>query len=259
MADTVVLDNLAVVLHQPRYPENIGSAARALCNMGMSRLHVVAPENYDLERVRRLATHAAAKVVDRIALFDNLPDALAPFRYVVGTSARIGAQRQATFTPRRLGRHLVSVSAQNQVALVFGPEDRGLSNEDLRRCHILVNIPSARFSSLNLAQAVMVVCYEIFTAGRSTKGPYVPRMAQRHELDGMYEQVKEVLVNICYINPENPDYWMNKMRHFFTRLQLQAREVSIIRGICRQVNWYGRKCFEDGRRAESSRGKGGPS
>ena len=206
--------------------------------------------------LRKLATHAAVKVVDGIELFDNLPDALAPFGYVVGTSARTGAQRQATFTPRRLGRHLISVSAQNQVALVFGPEDRGLSNEDLRRCHILVNIPSARFSSLNLAQAVMVVCYEIFTAGLTSPGPYVPRMAERHELDGMYEQVKDVLVNICYINPENPDYWMNKIRLFFTRLQLQAREVSIIRGICRQVTWYGRKCFEDGRKAESSPGQG---
>ena len=259
MGDKVVLDNLTVVLHQPRYPENIGAAARALCNMGLGRLRVVAPENYNLERVKMLATHAAARVVDGIELFDSLSDALAPFSYVAGTTARLGSRRQAAYTPRRLARHLVPVSAQNRVALVFGPEDKGLSNEDLRRCHALVNIPSAQFSSLNLAQAVMVVCYEIFMAGLNSPGPYVPRMAERHELDGMYEQVKQVLVKISYINPENPDYWMNKIRHYFTRLQLQAREVSIIRGICRQVNWYGRKCFEEGRRAGLSSGQGDPS
>ncbi|MBW2564903.1 MAG: RNA methyltransferase, partial [Deltaproteobacteria bacterium] len=73
-----------------------------------------------------------------------------------------------------------------------------------------------------------------------------PRLANRHELDGMYDQLKDILVKISYINHENPDYWMNKLRYFFTRMQLRAREVSIIRGICRQINWYGKKRYEDG-------------
>ena len=92
----------------------------------------------------------------------------------------------------------------------------------------------------------MVVCYELFTAGAQDTGPTVPRLANRHELDRMYTQLKDILVRISYINAENPDYWLNHIRQFFTRIQLRAREVSIIRGLCRQVDWYARKNYEDG-------------
>jgi tRNA/rRNA methyltransferase len=123
-----------------------------------------------------------------------------------------------------------------------------LTNAELRLCHWLVTIPTAEFSSLNLAHAVMLLCYEIFTAGAEIPAAPIPRLANRYELDGMYEQVKDILTRIHYVNPENPDYWMHKIRQFFTRLQLSAKEVSIIRGICRQVDWYARKRYEDGRR-----------
>jgi tRNA/rRNA methyltransferase len=130
--------------------------------------------------------------------------------------------------------------------LLFGPEDRGLTNEELRLCHALVNIPTAQFSSLNLAQAVMVLSYELFKASLPEPGTATPRLATRIELDGMYGQIKDILVRINYIQPENPDYWMNKIRHFFSRLQLRGGEVSIIRGICRQIQWYAGKCHQDG-------------
>jgi len=243
----VTLDHVAVVLQKPRYPENIGSAARAICNMGIGQLRVVAPENFDLSKVRALATHAAADVVDRIEVFDGLGEALAPFQYVVGTTARTGGQRRVLNSPARLARELVAISRENRVALVFGPEDRGLTNEDIRLCHSLVTIPTADFSSLNLAQAVMIICYELFTAGCPQSAANAPCLATRHELDGMYDQLRDILVRISYINPENPDYWMNKIRRFFTRMQLKSGEVSIIRGICRQIDWYGKKCHEDGR------------
>jgi len=122
------------------------------------------------------------------------------------------------------------------------------SNEDIRFCDALVNIPTADFSSINLAQAVMIVCYEIFNAGCAESQDFVPSLATSHELEGMYDQLKDILVRISYINNENPDYWMNKLRNFFSRLQLQAREISVIRGICRQIDWYGKKCFNDGQR-----------
>jgi tRNA/rRNA methyltransferase len=137
----------------------------------------------------------------------------------------------------------------NQIAILFGPEDRGLSNEDIMFCHELINIPTAEFSSLNLAQAVMIICYEIFSADRKENKIFIPRLANRNELDGMYDQLKDLLVRISYINAENPDYWMNKLRYFFTRLQLRAKEVSMIRGICRQVDWYGKKCYDEGKKA----------
>ncbi len=240
------LENVSIILHRPRYPENIGAAARAICNMGMSDLVVVSPENDDIERIRTLATHAASQVVDNIRRFADLREALSPFGFVAGTTARLGGQRDAIMSPETLAQRLVPISQENRVAILFGPEDRGLTNEDLRRCHGLVNIPTDDFSSLNLAQAVVIVGYALFTAGRRHAGGAAPRLAQRHELDGMYDQLREILVKINYVNPENPDYWMHKIRQFFTRLELRAREVSIIRGIIRQVNWYSRKRYDDG-------------
>lgn len=242
----VRLENVTVVLNRPRYPENIGSAARAACNMGIHRLAVVAPENCDLTRVLTLATHAAMDVVENMAYHEDLRTALAPYRYVVGTTARLGGQRRSVLSPAHMAAQLADLSQENEVALLFGPEDRGLTNEELRLCHQLVTIPTDRFSSLNLAQAVMVLCYELFQTTTAGGGGFAPRLATRAELDGMYDQVKEILVRINYIQPENPDYWMNKLRHFFTRLQLRAGEVSIIRGICRQINWYAGKCHQDG-------------
>ena len=247
MEQKINLENIHIVLNRPRFPENIGSAVRAMRNMGMSKLIVVDPENYDLEKVMRLATHESRQMVGQIKRYDNLESAVNEMNYVVGTTARLGGERQSIQKPHDLADRLVSITADNQVAIVFGPEDRGLTNEEIRLCHVLINIPTANFSSINLAQSVMIICYEIFQAGKKSKSSFSPRLASRLELDGMYDQLKDILVRIDYILPENPDYWMNKLRHFFSRIPLRAREVSIIRGICRQVNWYGKKCYMDGK------------
>ncbi|MBW2619710.1 MAG: RNA methyltransferase [Deltaproteobacteria bacterium] len=246
MFKRINLDNITIVLHQPRHPENIGSVARAMCNMGFSRLVVIDPPDYDLNKIQKLATHAASDVVDKTIIYADLKNALSHFNYVVGATARLGGQRQVVNTPSKLAQKLVPISIENRIAILFGPEDRGLSNDDIRYCHGLVNIPTSEFSSLNLAQAVMITCYEIFIAGLEKNTKFTPRLASRHELDGMYDQLKDILVRINYINPENPDYWINKLRRFFSRIQLRAKEVSIIRGICRQIDWYGKKCYGDG-------------
>jgi tRNA/rRNA methyltransferase len=252
MTTRIDLKHVAIVLNRPRYPENIGSAARAACNMGIGRLVVVNPENFDINRIATLATHAAATVVDNIIRCDNLQSALGSFQYVVGTTARLGGERQTVTSPAQMAQSLVTISRENAVALLFGPEDRGLTNAEIRLCHLLVNIPTAEFASLNLAQAVMVLCYELFKASIPEPKAFAPRMASRMELDGMLDQVKDILVRINYIQPENPDYWMNKLRRFFSRLQLRAAEVSIIRGICRQINWYAGKCHADGANGKPS-------
>ncbi|MGD9098296.1 MAG: RNA methyltransferase [Desulfobacterales bacterium] len=239
-------ENVRIVLHRPRFPENIGAAARAMRNMGLRRLVVVAPENFIEARVRMMATHVAGDVVDAITRFDRLDEAVADCGYVVGTTARLGGERQSVVSPPVMAQRLIAISRENAVALVFGPEDRGLTNQEIRLCHALVNIPTDAFASLNLAQAVMVMCYEVFTARTTEDGGFAPRLATRHELDGMYAKLRDILVRISYINPENPDYWMNRLRRFFTRLQLRAREVSMIRGMIRQVEWYARKNYEDG-------------
>ncbi len=247
MAGKVNLNNVSIVLHRPRYPENIGAAARAMRNMGIEQLIVVDAQNCDLTKICRMATHAALDVVEHMQVYDSLEEALAEFHYVVGTTARLGGQRKVISTPSRLAARLLPISALNQIAIVFGPEDRGLTNLEIRHCHALVHIPTAEFSSLNLAQAVMVVCYELFCYrddGKDAKP--APRLANRQALDEMYAQLKDVLMRISFINPDNPDYFMNNFRQFFSRLPLRAKEVSIIRGLCRQIDWYGEKCRRDG-------------
>ncbi len=252
MPARINLENISIVLLGTRFPENIGAAARAICNMGMGQLVVVAPHNCDLTKICRMATHAALDVVEQMRVYDTLDEALADFNFVVGTTARLGGQRKVVSSPSKLGQKLLSVSHRNRIAILFGPEDRGLTNRDIRFCDILVNIPTAEFSSLNLAQAVMIMCYELFRFSCSKPGEFAPRLANRHELEAMYEQLKDALIRISFINPDNPDYFLNNLRHFFSRMQLRAKEVRIVRGICRQIIWYGKKCYQDGLKEEDT-------
>jgi len=240
MALNPLLKQFAVVLNRPRIPENIGAAARAICNMGMERLVVVSPENPDPERMLRMATHKAAYLVNGMQVYSELEEALSGFGYVVGTTARTGGIRRAILTPREAADGLFPIAVRNQIALVFGPEDRGLANHEIRYCHQLVKIPAAEFSSLNLAQAIMVVCYEIYLASLQTHERIVPRLATSEQLERMYERVKDILIKISFIQPENPEHWMMHIRRFCSRLELQSTEVDLIMGICRQVDWFGR-------------------
>ena len=228
-----------MVLHRPKYPENIGAAARAALNMGITRLVVVDPRDPDLTRILKLATHFAADLVENMDVHEDLGSALAPFHYIVGTTARVGSRRSTRTNLQRLAESLVPISQENLVAVVFGPESYGLTNEESRLCDALVTIPTSEFASLNVAQAVMILCYEIFLASQEEGAPFTPRMATRRELEDMYEQMKETFVNINFINAENPDYWMQHIRRFFSRAGVRARDVRMLRGICRQVEWYG--------------------
>lgn len=241
----VHLDNLAVVLHKPRLAENIGAAARAARNMGLNRLLVVQPEDLDEERMLKMATGPSAALIHRLEKYDDLATALGPFQYIVGTTARLGgAFRQSPLTPRELGQKLVGISQHNHVALVFGPENWGLTNEELALCHALVTIPTSDFSSLNLAQAVLLVAYEIFLARTADTPLFVPRLANSFELEAMYQELQETLVKIHYIGHQNPALWMMRIRRFFARHGLRAAEVQVVRGICRQIDWYVRRRLE---------------
>lgn len=238
MTAKVKLDNIAIVLAQTQIPENIGSVARAMNNMGLSRLILVEPNNCDLSRMLKPATGSSVDIIKEREVYNDLKEALGPFQYVVGTTARIGAYRPAMTRPRRLANDLIPISQENLVAVLFGPEDSGLTNEQLRYCHTIATIPTARFPSLNIAQAVMIVCYELFMAGQETTPRSEPRLANRFELEGMYEHLGDVLKKIGFLNPQNPEHWMLRVRRFLSRLPLRAVEVRVIRGICRQMNWY---------------------
>ncbi len=239
MSTRVNLSNIAIVLHRPSYPENIGASARAACNMGISQLIVVDPRDCDLTRILKMATHFAVDVVETMEVFEDLQTALARFQYVVGTTARVGSRRPTISDPGKLAERLVPISQKNRVALLFGPESSGLTNAELGLCQAVVTIPTAGFTSINLAQAIMVLCYEVFLASRESVEGFVPGLAARHELEDMYEELKNTFINISFINPENPDYWMQHIRRFFSRIDMRARDVRMIRGICRQIEWYG--------------------
>lgn len=235
-----LLKNISIVLNCPKIPENIGAAARAAYNMGIDRLIAVAPENPDLDRMLKMATHKAAHLIKEMKVYPDLKEALSNFNYVIGTTARTGGIRKPIFTPRELAASLIQFAPHNQIALVFGAEDRGLTNEEIRLCHQLVKIPTAEFSSLNLAQAVMVICYEIYLASFKPPEKMSSPLANSHELELMYEKVKDILLKISFIHPGNPDHWMMNIRRFFSRITLRTDEVNLIMGICRQIDWFGK-------------------
>ncbi|MCG6879640.1 MAG: RNA methyltransferase [Deltaproteobacteria bacterium] len=239
MTSKIALENVAIVLVQPQIPENIGSVARAMHNMGLSRLIVVDPKNCDADRMNKTATGSSTKVLEGMDIHKDLREALATFQYLVGTTARNGTLRPALTQPRTLAQKLIPISQDNSAAILFGPEDRGLSNDQLRFCHTIVTVPTASFSSLNLAQAVVIVCYELFLATDSDRRETpVPRLANSFELEGMYDHLREMLSKIGFLDPQNPEHWLLNIRRFLARVPLRAREVRIIRGICRQMDWY---------------------
>lgn len=231
------LSRVAVVLFRPQLSENIGAVARAACNMGLERLIVVQPDSLHQERMRMMATPAAFHLIENLQVYDDLASALAAFSYVVGTTARRGGLRRELHDPREMARRLVEISQHNDVALLFGPENWGLTNKELPFCHALVTIPTAECASLNLAQAVLVLAYELWLV-RHPKPRYAPRLANVRELESMYAMLKETLVKIDFISHQNPDYWMMNVRRLFNRHGLRAREAQVIKGICRQIDWY---------------------
>ncbi|MFZ5995078.1 MAG: RNA methyltransferase [Thermodesulfobacteriota bacterium] len=240
---TANLANLAIVLHKPRYPENIGAAARCALNMGISKITVVSPANPDREKMLKMATHEAAGLIEDMEIHDSLDAALAPFQYIVGTTARLGRHRQALETPRELAGRIVDISQNNRVALLFGPENTGLSNEELRYCHIVTTIPTANFASLNLAQAVMIVCYEILMARMeaTSRDRITPHLATSAELEGMYADLQGALLTIGFLKSGEQEYGLNQVRAFLSRVKLLSRETQLIRGLCRQLKWFEKK------------------
>ena len=230
-------ENIAVILNEPRYPENIGAAARAMKNMGFNQLLVVRPHRFDFDKIAKMATHESIDIVQSMKQFEDLKEALAPFNYVVGTTARTGKLRRPHGSPRDMAYHIVAISQENQIALLFGSEKWGLTNKDLKYCDYIVTIPTDGFASLNLAQSVMILCYEIAMAERKNSA-FQPKRASVYELENMYSHLQEVFLEIGFLKPENPDYWMRNVRRLFSRMGLLSKEVQVIRGLCRQFLWY---------------------
>jgi len=239
-----VLEKVAIVLVEPREPGNIGAAARAMANMGLSRLVLVRPPEHRVAEAFKMAL-AARPILEAAVVAEDLAQALAGFGFVAGTTRRAGSGRRGRVTPRQLAAELPAIAAANDVAILFGREESGLTNDELRYCQRLVTIPSSEgFGSLNLSQSVLVIAHEIFlSAGAPAScSPGSPgRRAPTADLEGLYGQMERVLLEIGYLDPANPARMMRVFRRLLGRAGPDAREVKALRGIFRQVAWYAQR------------------
>jgi len=248
------LENIAIVLVRPQHAGNIGSVSRAMKNMGLARLILVAPGEDHLSEEGRMMATSARDILEKAEIFPNLERGLKGFRWIAGTSGRQGRNRGPFIHPREICPEILGHAQSIPVAILFGPEDKGLTNEELAPCHALVSMPTHEgLRSLNLAQAVMVFCYELFVAslGVSEKGAEISvpgtEPAEFKKIEGMYAHLEELLLKIGFLDANNPKRIMHTLRRLFGRAGLSDREVAILRGIFRQLEWYAtNRKLEDG-------------
>jgi len=226
---------LVVVLHRPQDLVNIASVIRIMKNFALRDLRLVAPAEYDAYRVEGIA-HKTGDVLKRVVVFDALDQALADCHHVVGFTARQRSAKRNAQRPREAAGEVLAVSEATLVALVFGPEDRGLTNDELDRCHRIVTIPtSADYASLNLAQAVAVMAYELFLA-RGTPPLKSPRRAAepatQEQLERLFADAHQALEAIDFFKTRNPEPVMRTVREILHRTPLDAREVELARAMC---------------------------
>lgn len=239
-----VLDNIRVVLVNPSHPGNIGAAARAMKNMCLRHLWLVSPQIYPHADATARAS-GAADLLQGAQVVDSLEEALRDCALVVGASARHRAISWPTVDPRRCAAEALGAATGGPVALLFGRENSGLTNEELERCNYLVHIPSnPDYSSLNVAAAVQVLAYELLMGVRGeapredVPGQEVPYdlteefpPASADEMAGLYEHFERALQAIEFLDPANPRQLMRRLRRLFNRSRLDKMEVNILRGI----------------------------
>jgi TrmH family RNA methyltransferase len=237
---TTVFSNIFVVLYQPKDPINIGTTLRAMRNMGLSHLRIVEPAADDLWRIR-VAVPRSEPEIQAIQRFSSLAEALHDVQHTVGLTARARKANYSVSSPREAASTLISRAAEGKVALLFGREDSGLPNSALTLCHAYITIPAnPDYSSFNLAQAVLIMAYELFLAVREQPVRFSESkrsfpLADSRQLEGMYQQIEETLWGIEFIKTQTSRGIMRSIRHIFSRTELDEREVRILRGIFHEV------------------------
>ncbi len=231
-------DNIRIVLVNSAHPGNIGGAARAMKNMGLSQLYLVAPREYPAPRaVWRSA--GARDVLANAVVVGSVEEAVAECGLVIGTSARDRRIPWPLINPRQCGERIWVESASHPTAILFGREDRGLTNEELQQCHYHVNIPSnPDYSSLNLATAVQVLAYEVRMASLQRDDGSLPSLgswdqplATSEELEHFHSHVASSLAGMEFYDPDNPKQLLTRLRRLFNRSRMDRMEVSILRGV----------------------------
>lgn len=227
-----LLDNVRVVLSRTSHPGNIGSAARAMKTMGLSALSLVSPAIFPNSQADALAS-GATDVLEAARVHDSLDAALSDVTLAFGLSARRRDIVAEVLSPAEAAAQLLAAARQGPVALVFGNEASGLSNEELQRCHALVTIPAnPAYSSLNLAQAVQLLCWELRRALQDkVDWETVFDAAPLADVERFYAHLEATLADLEFLNPGSPGKLMEKMRRLFSRTRLSREEVNILRGI----------------------------
>jgi tRNA (cytidine32/uridine32-2'-O)-methyltransferase len=236
------LKNIRIVLVNTSHPGNIGAAARAMKNMGLSCLYLVQPKEHPtMEAFRRSV--GASDVLDAAVVVDNLNEAIAGCVWVAGTSARLRTIEWPILEPRECVQQGIDYLEQGDIAIVFGRENSGLTNDELEKCNTLLHIPTnPDYSSLNLAAAVQVVSYEFRLALVSARAEKAKGKKCREDvpadpgqLEGMYQHLREALDSINFFGTNNPDVVLRRLKGLFSRANTTKREVAIIRGICSAI------------------------
>ncbi|GGK79636.1 tRNA (cytosine(32)/uridine(32)-2'-O)-methyltransferase TrmJ [Amphritea balenae] len=244
-----MLENIRIVLVNTTHPGNIGGVARAMKNMGLTDLCLVKPKTFPhADAVARAA--GAGDLLDSALLVEDLDQALADCHLVVGTSARSRTIPWPLVNPRELASIVTPLPQETKIAIVFGREDRGLTNDELQRCHHHVHIPvNEDFSSLNLAAAVQVISYELRMAQLLSVDSDKPQwgtdwdveLAENRELELLFGHLEQTLTEIEFLDPEKPRNLMPRLRRLLLRAVPDKIEVNVLRGMLSAVQKYGRR------------------
>lgn len=230
-----LLKNFRIVLCQTSHPGNIGSAARAMKTMGLTQLYLVQPKHFPDNEANALAC-GAINLLESAVVCDTLEDALKGCAVAIGMSARKRQLSHELISAREAAARAANIANSEQsVALVFGTEMSGLSNRELDLCQLLAMIPTnPDFSSLNVAAAVQVMCYELLIAadeGTIVNPTHKIPLATSEEIEGFYQHLEETLIKIGFLNPTEPKKLMQRVRRIYARASLEKEEVNILRGI----------------------------
>lgn len=227
------LSRARVVLARPSHPANIGSAARAMKTMGLTDLRIVAPRRYPDAEATALAS-GATDVLDAAPVCGTLEEALGDVVLAAGFSSRGRDLSHPPLALREAAAQLVAAAREGPVALVFGNETFGLTNEELGRCQLLVAIPAnPEYASLNLAAAVQVACYEMAMAAAAHAVPAAPERtpATIEEIEALHAHLEGAMVESGFLDPAQPKRLMERMRRLFARAGLEREEVRFLRGM----------------------------
>ncbi|TAK73663.1 MAG: tRNA (cytosine(32)/uridine(32)-2'-O)-methyltransferase TrmJ [Gammaproteobacteria bacterium] len=228
-----MLNHIRIVLVNTSHPGNIGSAARAMKTMGLTELYLVSPEQFPHDKANEMAS-GATDILDQAVIVETLDEAIADCGLVVGASARTRTIPWPLFTPREIAEK-IKAEPPHPVAILFGREQSGLTNEELQRCHWHVQIPAnPAYSSLNVAAAVQVMAYELRVASLdqttfSEEWDY--RLATADEMEKFFVHLQEVLVELDFLKLNAPRKLMTRLRRLFFRARPDVMEMNILRGI----------------------------